>query len=608
MSVLTYMQRRRSGIYEFRRRLPRSLAGKPAPKHVQLAFAELVNPDTGRFKLEVVRSLGTSNEREAKRRDHQEALRVQAMFDEAERALSRGPAGAADLTDVDLAELTAAVRAELLAADETEREEGDDRRRVHSREDRLGWPYLVPVPEPSALGMQEDHFAVYDEHVADLRKEYRRAAARHDPKIVEAELRGALRRRGLSILPSSPDYHRAGLAVLQGHVEAFDAMAARNRGEHVATPQAAPERGPKLSEAFAAWKAGGGAAGTRKPGPGALREAEHAVRRFTELHGDVRLGDIDRTKARVFRDTMALVPKRLPVKLRTLPLRTLLSRHLSAYERRDGATINKLLGMLGAVLAKASGDGRMDGVPGWSNPFDKRLRLPLDDREPGREMFTPVELRAFFSSPVFSQGLRPAGGGGEAAFWFPLIGLLSGMRLEEIAGLRIRDLWQDEETGRWFFEASMKGGRSVKNAASVRQTPVHPELVRIGLLRYREGLLAGGASPEAPLWPGVKAAAGRPQSAAWSQWFGRYLRKAGGVPDRLKVFHSFRHTFKRMARDAGLSEEMHDALTGHSGSGVGRSYGRDRSGSFSLRQLAEAMDRVRAPLVELRSPHWAPGD
>ena len=37
------------------------------------------------------------------------------------------------------------------------------------------------------------------------------------------------------------------------------------------------------------------------------------------------------------------------------------------------------------------------------------------------------------------------------------------------------------------------------------------------------------------------------------------------MEDGGKVFHSFRHTFKRMARDAGLSEEMHDALTGHTG-------------------------------------------
>ncbi|NEK50202.1 hypothetical protein GUK36_12275 [Rhizobium leguminosarum] len=36
-----------------------------------------------------------------------------------------------------------------------------------------------------------------------------------------------------------------------------------------------------------------------------------------------------------------------------------------------------------------------------------------------------------------------------------------------------------------------------------------------------------------------------------------------GIKDPSVVFHSFRHTFQRMARHAGLPEKLHDALTGH---------------------------------------------
>jgi len=321
------------------------------------------------------------------------------------------------------------------------------------------------------------------------------------------------------------------------------------------------------------------------------------VRRFTELHGDMRLGDIDRPKAREFREALARIPKGLPASLRKLPIRALMARDgFGGYEPRDGATINKLLSMLGAILSKAEGDGLMDGVAGWSNPFGKGIKLPLDEREKSRELFGLEELRALFGSAIYARGLRPLGGGGEASFWFPLIGLLSGMRLEEIAGLRVRDLRHNEETGRWLFDVRQHEGRSLKTASSVRLVPVHSELVRIGLVQYRESLGSSGQGDEAPLWPGVKSGKGRPMSAAWSKWFGRYLRADGGVPDRRKVFHSFRHTFKRMARDAGLSEEMHDALTGHAGGGVGRSYGVGKDGRFSLRSLVEAMDRIAAPI------------
>ena len=57
------------------------------------------------------------------------------------------------------------------------------------------------------------------------------------------------------------------------------------------------------------------------------------------------------------------------------------------------------------------------------------------------------------------------------------------------------------------------------------------------------------------------------------------------------MFHSFRHTFKRMCRDAKIGEELHDALTGHSGGGVGRGYG----AGFGLKPLAGALASIDVP-------------
>jgi hypothetical protein len=53
MAALSYMQRRKSGTYEFRKRLPEALAGKPVPSHMRDAFADLINPKTRCFKREV---------------------------------------------------------------------------------------------------------------------------------------------------------------------------------------------------------------------------------------------------------------------------------------------------------------------------------------------------------------------------------------------------------------------------------------------------------------------------------------------------------------------------------------------------------------------------
>lgn len=57
MAVMSYIQRRRSGVYEFRRRMPQALAGKAVPAHMRGQFPDLINSKAGCFKREYVRSL-----------------------------------------------------------------------------------------------------------------------------------------------------------------------------------------------------------------------------------------------------------------------------------------------------------------------------------------------------------------------------------------------------------------------------------------------------------------------------------------------------------------------------------------------------------------------
>jgi integrase len=604
MAALSYMQRRVSGTYEFRKRLPEVLAGKDAPAHMRATFGDLINAKTGCFKRELVRSLHTKDIKQAKRRDHQEALRASQLFDEALRALAGNPTPG-PLTDADLQEIADEVYAALLGADAAEREEGDDRRRFQTVEDREKWPDInsavpdVPGVPPlaslssSAKGMTKDHFHVYGGLLGMLADDFRGAFARRDPTIVFPETNIALKRRGIPLDRLSPQYRALALKVLEAHVRAYDAMGSRQRGEIVTTPALRVDRGPTLSEALERWKAGGSAKGAKKPSSNTVVEAEQAVRYFKELTGDMRLGDITRETARKLRDEIAKVPRALPVTLRKLPLPKLLERDLSGYQPRSATTVNKLLTLLGAIISQAERDGYLDKINGFVNPFGKGIRFVIHEREPVRTLFDKADLKAIFNSPVFTQNSRPLGGGREAAFWFPLIGLLSGMRLDEIAQLRIRDLRQEEDRGRWFFDVDRSGERSTKTLSSIRHVPVHRELERIGLLRYRRKLIKRGAVPDDSLWPDVKTQGERPRSAAWSKWFGRYLRDKCDISNTSKVFHSFRHTFKRMTRDAGLLEEQHDALTGHSSSGsVGRGYGK----GFSLGPLVEAIDKVAVPI------------
>lgn len=605
MAALSYMQRRASGIYEFRKRLPEALAGKAVPAHMREDFGDLINASTGRFKRELVRSLQTKDFKEAKRRDHRVALKAIRLFDDAVQALAQLAALQAS-PQLDLKQLGDDVFAELLKADESERVEGDDRRYLQTPKDREKWPLLAEVPPAGQIGMSQDHFVAYGDLLPEFEAEYREAMARRDPSIVFAETNIALKQRGIYLSRSSHEFQSAALIVLAAHVRAYDAMNRRQRGELVQTPATVnlvAALGPRLSEAFSAWCEGDQAHNAKKPNNNSITEAKQAVRYFKELHGDLRLGEITRRKAREFRDAVAKVPKNLTEDLRSLPLPKLLERDLTSFAPREASTVNKIVQVLGGIVSRAARDGHLDDVQGFSNPFDQSIRYRIDSHEARRKLFDKADLRSIFSSPVYSSNARPAGGGGEAAFWFPLIALFSGMRLDEIAQLRIRDLMRDEETGRWAFDVDRTGDRRTKNTSSIRIVPLHKALEAIGLLDYREALLRSGAASESSLWPHVKANGARPRSAAWSKWFGRYLRSECLVEDEKKVFHTFRHQFKRMCRDALLPEELHDALTGHSNkNNVGRSYGK----GYSLKPLVAAIDAVHSP-IDLGELLWRSG-
>src|SRR5690606_31902185 len=56
------------------------------------------------------------------------------------------------------------------------------------------------------------------------------------------------------------------------------------------------------------------------------------------------------------------------------------------------------------------------------------------------KIFEEDDLRTIFSSPIYLDGCRQAGGKGEAQYWMPLIALFSAMRIEEIACRTVSDI------------------------------------------------------------------------------------------------------------------------------------------------------------------------
>jgi integrase len=220
--------------------------------------------------------------------------------------------------------------------------------------------------------------------------------------------------------------------------------------------------------------------------------------------------------------------------------------------------------------------------------------MRLDEEEPQREPWEVSELQLLFSSPIFTGGARPNGGRGEAAYWLPLLALYTGARQGELAPLIVGDVTKDDASGITIItiREDEERGKRLKTASSRRVVPVHPELVKLGFVDLVERRCADSGN-SAPLFPLLRPGPRGGYAEGWSKWFGRYIRNIG-ISNSARVFHSFRHSFKDALRGAGVGEDLNDALTGHTGGGVGRTYGaKQMVHRFGITRLADAVAKVQ---------------
>lgn len=175
----------------------------------------------------------------------------------------------------------------------------------------------------------------------------------------------------------------------------------------------------------------------------------------------------------------------------------------------------------------------------------------------------------------------------DAYWWLPVIGIHTGMRLEEIAQLRHDDLAQDGD-GRPFLRVTDTGeGQRLKTESSRRAVPVHPFLAGVGFMRLFVQGRRGWVFPE--LKP-----AGRPpkRGGQYSEDFTAYRREVG-VYEPLKDFHSFRHTLVSALREAGADPGVVAFLVGHrSDPDYVRWEQTDQYTTFSVKAYAAAMERL----------------
>jgi integrase len=229
---------------------------------------------------------------------------------------------------------------------------------------------------------------------------------------------------------------------------------------------------------------------------------------------------------------------------------------------------------------------------GGKLPFELmgNVRITVRSKTVQRRAFTDDELHTLFSPATYAQGRQQS----PYTYWLPLIGLHSGMRINEIAQLALADIGSRDGitcfhvTDDGDDETDGRRAKRVKTDAGRRIVPVHDALVHLGLLDYVHTVRQEGHKV---LFPELIGGRDGPGQAA-SKQFARYCDRVK-LNDRDLVFHSFRHGAIGRMRAAGIAKELSMVVVGHTpADDVHDSYG-DIKNDFKIADRKRAIDALR---------------
>ena len=514
-------------------------------------------------KREIWKSLGTANREEALRRKRLVLAEIEAEWLDAERRATEEEART--VSDAELRHIV--------------------RRWFEEREARALEDFIPPLTEDAKQGRllacSEDG-AYLMGVMADFDRVQRNNA-------VETTLNDLLRKHGLSIVEHSPQWWKAARLVQRGLIEGarreyarlreidedkcFDTLFKENathsateklpvgRGTHNTSPTRTIE---DLVEAYLADPSRTRSKKTKNTYDVIFR----ALREMLGGEKDVRA--VTRDDCRRIQALLTTLPPNSSKRFRKLKLTLEAAAEKGRVEGLapiKSKTANSYLNNLAALFNWAEREGWIDRNPAKalqvaSSPSDTGKRRPFDTEQ----------LKKMFAAPLYTGCQNDAAGYARPGpahprrgrFWVPLLSLYTGMRLNEACQLHVTDVTKIDgidcikitEDAEGMDEASQK---RVKTKAGERFVPVHPELVKIGFIKYVAQMRKRGG---VRLFPDLKPGKANGYfSDPMSKWFRRFLRSAGAEKPNTS-FHSFRHSYADAMEAANVRPDYADALGG----------------------------------------------
>ena len=304
------------------------------------------------------------------------------------------------------------------------------------------------------------------------------------------------------------------------------------------------------------------AEGGRKTPPTAktLEEYERTLGFFITVMGDIKIGEIDRAIAGAYFSTLKLLPANLSrvAKYRGKSISEVLAMNATPQTETN---CSKKVERISTMFKWALEEKRTWGID--ANPFTGYGQAENTDRV--RRPFTHDELRALLNHPQFVEKRFAS----NYAFWLIPLAIYTGARLGELAQLDLKDFIEVEgipcidinDTDASEIKEEGSGRKRIKTKNAKRLVPIHPELIRIGILRHVERLRYADKSPH--LFPELSRKRRDGPAQAAGNWFARLRERVGITAKQETVFHSFRHLFITTILDANVSPHMLAPVVGH---------------------------------------------
>lgn len=265
--------------------------------------------------------------------------------------------------------------------------------------------------------------------------------------------------------------------------------------------------------------------------------------------------------------------------------------------------VNKYLTSISTLFGYARDKGMIA-----ASPVPQRHYKIADGRqdEDGDERveFGPDSLKAIFPKD-FAQDMTDVK-------WALAIALYHGFRGVEAAQLYVADIVQADGIPCFRIDIDVLNGdgttsktdKTTKTEATKRLVPIHPKLIELGFVRHVEARKKAG---ETLIFDTLKYKGGNHYDGIRDD-ITQYLKDCGAYEKRIQVYHSLRHNWATASRNAGMPDEIADALGGWGSKGKNKGRKRKNGGETARSRYGQQakpavlrrwLAKIKYPMLEI---------